>query len=202
MAKSIVFDIGGVVVNFDPRGWLCAHFPGGDTAEKLLAAVFKSPEWDAFDRGDIPFAAAAKVFLRRGGEMGLANEMQVVVDASFDLLSTREGMAAMMGGLAAKGVDMYYLSNMSPEVKEMLQKRPFWGLFTGSITSSDVGLMKPEPEFYALLLKRYGLAAADCLFFDDTPENVRAACALGFDGHHFTGDEGFRVVLARNGIAL
>ena len=202
MAKSIVFDIGGVVVNFDPKGWLAEHFPNGDAAEKLLAAVFKSPEWDAFDRGNMAFTGAAEVFLRRGEEMGLADEMRAVVDAAFDLLSTREGMAAMMDALAAKGVDMYYLSNVSPEVKEMLQQRPFWQLFTGGIASSDVDMMKPEPEFFSLLLERYGLAAADCLFFDDTLENVRAACALGLDGHHFTGDEGFRAVLAQNGIVL
>ncbi len=200
MEKCIIFDIGGVVVNFDPRGWLAERFPE-NLAQTLLEAVFKSPEWDDFDRGDIPFAKAAAVFQQRGEKLGLADEMRQVTDAAFDLLSTRESMAAMMETLHKNTVKMYFLSNMSPEVKSMLSRREFWKLFSGGLASSDVSLMKPDPAFYIVFLKRFGLLASDCLFFDDTPENVAAARALGIHGHLFTGDEGFRAVLAQQGMA-
>lgn len=202
MSVSIVFDIGGVVINFDPKGYLAENFPLGDQAEKLFDAVFGSREWDLFDRGDITFKEAAKVFMERGHALGLPTEMQQVVDAAFELLSTRPTMQAMIKKLHAAGVPMYYLSNMSPEVKTMMGQRDFWHLFSGGIASSDVGLLKPDLAFYRLLLERYDLNAADCLFFDDTLANVEAAKQVGLDARHFTSDEVFVAALKEKGIEL
>ncbi|MDL2213979.1 HAD family phosphatase [Clostridia bacterium OttesenSCG-928-O13] len=202
MPVNIIFDIGGVVINFDPKGYLAQNFPQGDHAQKLYDAVFGSPEWDLFDRGDISFAQAAQVFTARGDALGLAAEMAQTVADAFDLLSTRPTMAALIQKLHGLGVPMYYLSNMSPEVKDLMGQRDFWHLFSGGIASSDVGLLKPDPAFYLLLLERYGLTAAECLFMDDTPANVKAAKQLGFDARHFTGDDVLLRALAEKGIEL
>lgn len=201
METKIVFDIGGVVINFDPKGYLNLHFPEEDHAARLYNAIFGSAEWGAFDRGDIPFKTAAEIFVNRGREMGLEKEIRQVTNHAFDMLSTRPTMAAMIEQLHGMGVPMYYLSNMSPEVKAMMEKeRPFWQLFAGGIASSDVGLLKPDPAFYALLLQRYALCPQDCLFFDDTPQNVDAARAMGLDAYHFTEDAVFVRALAKRGI--
>jgi 2-haloacid dehalogenase len=83
----------------------------------------------------------------------------------------------------SKEHSIYSLTNWSNETFPVaLKKFPFLSWFKGILVSGDVGLKKPDPEIYKLLLDRYGLEANTCVFIDDRTENVKAASALGFSG--------------------
>jgi 2-haloacid dehalogenase len=83
----------------------------------------------------------------------------------------------------SKEHSIYSLTNWSNETFPVaLKKFPFLSWFKGILVSGDVGLKKPDPEIYKLLLDRYGLEANTCFFIDDRTENVKAASALGFSG--------------------
>ena len=82
---------------------------------------------------------------------------------------------------------IYALTNWSGETFPVaLQKFPFLSWFEGIVVSGDEKLKKPDPAIYKLLLERYQLKAADCVFIDDRADNVEAAVALGFEGIHFS----------------
>jgi 2-haloacid dehalogenase len=66
--------------------------------------------------------------------------------------------------------------------------------------SGDEGLLKPEPEIYDLLLTRYGLKADDCIFIDDSQENVQGARAVGMHAIHFVESMDLAAELRRHGI--
>lgn len=203
MRFDIIFDLGGVVVNFDPKSYLTSQFDDESTRNQLFKATFASPEWQLFDRGDYSFSQLTDLFIARGREMGLEKEIRQLLSSSFDyLLTTREEMAAMMAQLAGKGIRLFYLSNLPHEIKTMLQKRSFWGLFSGGIASCDVALLKQDKAIYALLLEKYSLASNNCLFFDDTAANVTAAREAGLVAYHFTSNDDFRQQLAHHGIQL
>ena len=93
----------------------------------------------------------------------------------------------VQGSLKACGLGVYYLSNYSKKAyDECGESLAFMRYMDGGVVSFRVGMTKPDPRVYELFLREYGLDPAECGFVDDTPENVEAAEALGFQGICFT----------------
>ena len=107
----------------------------------------------------------------------------------------------MIEDLAARGVVMHGLTNMSveawPGVRAM---SPAFARLHTVIVSGEEGLIKPDPAIYALTCERVGLAPGEMLFIDDSRPNIDAAAALGFHVHHFTDPAALRPALERHGL--
>lgn len=185
MYNNLVFDLGGVVVNYNPRDYLVDKFFHEKTENKLYDAVFASEEWVLMDRGELSFAEASEIFMQRGRDNDVAFEMQDLLDEWFQMLSSRKATVNLMKLFKKKGFKLYYLSNISKEALAYVSQKDFWPLFDGGIASCDVGICKPDLEIYRMLLDKYSLVPQETIFTDDRKENATTAFLVGITGIHF-----------------
>ena len=195
---AIAFDLGGVLIHWDPRLLFRKLLPSEDQVERFLAEVCTS-EWNSALDAGLPLergiAERAERFphheplIRAYGERFA--EMMLPMPASI----------ALLGELRERGVALYALSNWNAETFERTRALiPFLGAFDGLVISGQVGLAKPDPRIYRQLLETHGLEAAGLLFVDDREPNVEAANALGIEGLLFEGPALLRAELVRRGL--
>ena len=180
MYKSIVFDLGGVMVDFDPKTYLVDRFCNAEVEEQVSQLTFESEEWKLLDAGLITRSEANLRMLARAKEYGRAFEVQGVLDDWMHILRPRRRMQTLVEQLKQRGYCVYYLSNIPEDVLDLLMHRDFEGLFDGGVASCEVKVNKPDPRIYQALLDKYHLRADECIFIDDRADNLVAASALGF----------------------
>ena len=180
MYKNIIFDLGGVMVDFDPKTYLVDRFCNAEVEEQVSQLTFESEEWKLLDAGLITRSEANLRMLARAKEYGRAFEVQGVLDDWMHILRPRRRMQTLVEQLKQRGYCVYYLSNIPEDVLDLLMHRDFEGLFDGGVASCEVKINKPDPRIYQALLDKYHLRADECIFIDDRAENLVAASALGF----------------------
>lgn len=191
---NIVFDFGAVLFTWQPGLLIQTHFPehAATQAQRtaLAQAVFGHADWHNFDRGVL---SASEVSARTAHRLGL-NEaaMRALVDGIGEHLQPINDTLAVLSQLRAQrdapgsALRLYYLSNMpEPYARVLEQKHSFIRWFDGGIFSGDVQHIKPEPEIYALLERRYQLEPRQTVFIDDLASNVAHAQSRGWRGIHF-----------------
>ena len=161
--KNIVFDLGGVVF---------ARNISRCTQEFVDFFAFVRSErmprfWEEYDRG----TSLDKC----------ASYLQYSIDLQEPVRPTEE----LIGRLKEAGYRLYVLSNMSREFIDYLRTFPVYGLFDGEVVSCEEGVVKPEPQIYELLLRRFDLDPAETLFIDDRGINLEAASAFGIHTQRF-----------------
>ncbi|MGM9705343.1 MAG: HAD family hydrolase [Prevotella sp.] len=179
--KNIVFDFGGVLVDWNQRYYYRSYFNDDERMEFFLNNVCTN-EWNlANDRGRTyaettaelaarwpEYEDAIRMFPLHWGEMLRGEKPQGV---------------ALLRRLHAEGYRLYGLTNWSAEnIHVAFERFDFLSLLEGTVVSGIEKTVKPEPEIYNILLERYSLRADESLFIDDRAENVEAARALGFHG--------------------
>ena len=189
MYKNIIFDLGGVMVDFDPKTYLVDRFCNAEVEEQVSQLTFESEEWKLLDAGLITRSEANLRMLARAKEYGRAFEVQGVLDDWMHILRPRRRMQELVRKLKSRGYCVYYLSNIPEDVLDFLTERDLKGLFDGGVASCEVHINKPDPRIYKALLAKYQLKAGESVFIDDRLENVQAAFRLGFARHP---DEGQR----------
>lgn len=189
MIRNIVFDMGMVLMDFHPLAACRAAAPDEDGAQKLHAAVFAHPEWAGLDDGTLTEAQLAQNAMARLADTRLrALVPEVLGGMPYNVLSPIPGMKEVTDRLIARGFRVYLLSNAGLNVSEHREIVPGLDAFHGVVFSVEEKVVKPDPEIYRRLTRRYGLAARECLFIDDVPRNVEGARALGWQGQVFDGD--------------
>ena len=173
MYKNIIFDLGGVMVDFDPKTYL---------VDRFSQLTFESEEWKLLDAGLITRSEANLRMLARAKEYGRTFEVQGVLDDWMHILRPRRRMQELVRKLKSRGYCVYYLSNIPEDVLDFLTERDLKGLFDGGVASCEVHINKPDPRIYKALLDKYQLKAGESVFIDDRLENVQAAFRLGFAG--------------------
>lgn len=202
MYRNIVFDLGGVVVNYNPKDFLVDKFYHERTENILYAAVFGSEEWALMDEGKLTWHEAHDIFMQRGHQRDLAFEMQTLLDEWAEMMTTRRATVTLMRLLKKKGFNLYYLSNMSHYVHDYLAPREFWQLFDGGVLSCEAGLLKPDIEIYQHLIDKYQLTPQETIFTDDTKDNALAAFKAGITGIQFKTVKSFCKMLVTYGIDI
>ena len=182
MYKSIIFDIGGVLVDFDPKAYLVDRLCNAEMEEKVYDLTFGSEEWQLLDAGKLSRYDGNQRMLEHARAEGCAFEVQGVLDDWMHILRPRLRMLELVRRLKNHGYCVYYLSNIPQDVLELLTERGVLTQFDGGVASCEVQVNKPDPQIYKALLKKYQLKASECIFIDDRLENVQAAFALGFAG--------------------
>ena len=196
---TVVFDLGGVLVDWDPRYLYRQLFDDPDEMESFLAEV-TTAEWNAHQDAGRPWAEAVELlvaehperrelieaFHRRWAEM-LAGEIPGTVDVLADL--------------RAAGVRLVALSNWSAEMFPVARERfGFLAWFEGIVVSGEVGVNKPDPRIFRHLVDQFEIEPTAALFIDDSSENVDAARTLGFRAIQFTDAIALRRELVRLGL--
>ena len=181
----VVFDLGGVLIDWNPRHLYRKLFAGDEAAMEHFLGHVCTPHWN--ERQD-----AGRTFAEAEAELIRVHPDKADLIRAWRLRFTEMipdaigGTVAVMERLKARDVPMYALSNWSRETFPSQRHRfPFLGWFKGIVLSGEEGLIKPDPRIYQLLLQRYGVAAGQAVFVDDNPGNAKAAQALGIHGIHF-----------------
>ena len=135
MYKNIIFDFGGVVVDFAPKDFLMDHFMNRHAEEETYELVFGSQEWQDLDRGTITREAANKQMLEHAAEAGRIFEVQTCIDEWATMLRTKKTTVQIMRKLKAAGYRLYYLTNIPTDIMDELRQREWFSLFDGGIAS-------------------------------------------------------------------
>ncbi|WP_323980664.1 HAD family hydrolase [Aeromonas media] len=194
---AIIFDLGRVVVSWDPVG-IVRSVRGPDGAEALAEQLFNHPDWLEVDRGTLSLHAMASQAEARTG-LSAAENLAILQAVPASLLPD-PAMVTLIEVLHSAGHRLYALSNMGHASIDWLeQHQEFWRFFSGKVVSARVRMIKPEPDIYRYLLVSFDLKAGECLFIDDSPANVAAAQALGLQGMVFTDAAACRRQLVEQG---
>ena len=182
MYKSVVFDLGGVMIDFNPREYLVDCFCDADVESLVYDLTFGSEEWKLLDAGLVSRFEGNQRMLANARDAGCEFEVQGVLDDWVNILHPRSKMIDLVRKLKDRGYLVYYLSNMPEDVLNLLMNGCLNDVFDGGIASCEVHINKPDKRIYQALLDKYSLNANECIFIDDRRENVQAAFELGFMG--------------------
>lgn len=189
--EAVVFDIGGVLLDWNPRYLYRKLFDDEAEMERFLAEIC-TPEWHAaHDRG-VPMEPSCAELAAEHPEY--AAEIIAWFQRSEEMIGgVIEGSVAILRELQGAGVPCYALTNIEAETYPLLRERyPFLRTFDGVVVSSHEGVAKPDREIFRRLLERYWLPARETLMIDDRPANVAAAAELGMQTFRFESAAGLR----------
>jgi len=196
---NVVFDLGMVLIEWDPRHLYRKVFADEAKMEWFLKEV-THPAWNLEqDRGRSFDEAVQEATTRHPDH---AAEIAMYRDRWMEMVpGSIPGSVAILEELHAKGVPLYAITNWNGDTFRATKARfPFLGLFRDIVVSGDEKLIKPDAAIFQLLARRNHLALADSLFIDDSLKNVHGAQAAGMQAHHFTSPENLRADLVTRGI--
>ncbi len=198
--SAVVFDLGGVLIDWDPRHLYRKMFGGDDAAMEAFLATVCTPEWNARQDAGRPFAEAVAQLTE---EFPSERERIVAFHERWPetLGEGIAGTVAILGELHARSLPLYALSNWSAETFPVARARfPFLALFGGIVISGQERVSKPDARLYRVLFDRYRLDPRDAVFIDDAPRNIEVAAAMGMHALHFTGAGPLRAALEALGL--
>jgi 2-haloacid dehalogenase/putative hydrolase of the HAD superfamily len=199
MAKAILWDIGNVIVRWDPRTLYSKIFPDAAQRDRFLASVCTT-DWHIRHDLGVTFAENRGPLVARFPEH--AAEIEAWESRWWEMFSgVIPETEAAIEALAARDVPQFALSNMSHEVLPgILAMSPAFQRLEGVVISGELGLIKPDAAIYRVACDRFGLTPQDFLFIDDSAANIETARTLGFDAHHFTDAAALRPALEARGL--
>lgn len=196
---AVVFDLGGVLLDWNPRHLYRKLFADEDAMERFLAEVC-TQEWnETFDAGR-PFADGVAELSARHPELA---ELILAFDRRWEEMvrGPIEGTVRHLEALAEARVPPFALSNWSAEKFVLMRRRhAFLDHFEDIVLSGEIGVIKPDPRAFEALLARIGRTAEQCLLIDDAARNVAAAERLGFRVIHFQDAERLAEQLEAHGL--
>ena len=181
MYKNVIFDIGGVMVDFNPKDFLLERFCNTAIEEQVYQLTFGSKTWQKLDAGLCTRYEGNQAMLAAAQEAQRLFEVQEVLENWTSILHLRRRMVDLVRRLKNHGYCVYYLSNIPEDTLELLMRRGLEGVFDGGVASCEVHINKPDPRIYQCLLEKYKLTASECIFIDDSRANVQTAFQLGMN---------------------
>lgn len=203
MIKNIIFDMGQVLMSFEPEVYIARLGYTGEDAALLQREVFDSADWVAMDHGVVTPEGAAQAMCRRLPSHLHAAAMELSCRWWQGEIEAIPGMAELVEELHDLGYGIYLLSNAASTLHCFFERIPGSEFFEGKIVSADEKLLKPMHEIYELLYARYDLVPEECWFIDDNTMNVECARVTGMSGSVFYGDvQRLRRELREQGVAV
>jgi 2-haloacid dehalogenase len=196
---NIVFDLGKVLIEWDPRHLYRSVFADVQKMEWFLEHVCTS-DWNLEqDRRPDMDAGVAELILQHPE---YSKEISLYRDRWMEMVpGAIAGSVAILEDLHKKGVPLYAITNWNGATFKATRKRfGFLGLFRDIVVSGDEGMLKPDPAIFELLATRNGISLEDSLFIDDSLKNVAGAKAVGMLAHHFTVPESLHAALLKLGV--
>lgn len=187
MIKNIVFDMGNVLIRFEPELFMERYAVSEEDKKLLRNEVFRSAEWVMMDRGAMDEATAERHILPRLPER-LHTVACELIEKWDDPILPVDGMLEVLQTLKQKGYRLYLLSNAAVRQHEYWARADASKLMDGTLISADIKLLKPDPQIYQTFLKKFDLKSEECVFIDDTPINVEGALYENMAGIVFNMD--------------
>ncbi len=204
--RTVVFDVGGVIVRWQPEELMRQCFPQQATdsasAERVKTLVFQSfadgADWAAFDRGVVEPALLADRIAERSGLPRLG--VMALIDAIPEHLQPMAESVALLERVRAAGHRLALLSNMPrPYAAHLEAAHQCFGWFEHRAWSGRLGAIKPERAIFDHVQSALGLDLGDAIFIDDHHGNIGAARGYGWNALHFENAAECEVALQRDG---
>jgi 2-haloacid dehalogenase len=197
---TVVFDIGGVLVDWDPRHLYRSMFDGDHAEMERFLDEVCTPQWNhAMDAGR-PFAEASAELIAQyphyeGQILAWQGRWTEMLSGSI------EGTVEVLHELSDAGVRLLALTNWSAETFPEARRRfEFLARFEAIVVSGEYGLAKPDPALFQVLIDQHLTDPGRAVFVDDRADNVAAARGLGLTGLVFTDPDELRADLGRLGL--
>jgi 2-haloacid dehalogenase len=200
---TLVFDLGNVLIGWEPRALYRKLFAGREAEMEWFLANVCTSEWNLEQDRGRSFAEGVAELIAAHPE-----EHHAAIRAFHErwpemLTGPIEGTLALLEQLHRTGTPVYALTNWNQATFAHARERyAFLTLFRGIIVSGEERLIKPDPAIYRTLCERFGLAPEACVFVDDSMKNVEGARAAGMHAIHFTSPEELRAELRELGFPV
>ncbi len=183
MVKNIVFDMGGVLIDYNPRKTLATYF-SPEHHEVLLKEVFGNELWHQLDGGFLRYHDVIPQILPK-----IPRETRELIEKMltdfYPYMPPFPEMYELIKKIKSAGYKVYLLSNATPRFFDRYQDVPALTLMDGYFISALYQLLKPQREIYEAFCNKFSLKAEECFFIDDMPQNIKGAKAFGMKGHVF-----------------
>jgi len=196
----VIFDLGGVLIEWDPRHLYRKLFAGDEAAMEHFLANVCTHEWNRGQDAGRSFAEGARLLKAEHPDYA---ELIDAYGARFDEMMPGPiaGSIDILAELRQRGTPLYGLTNFSAETyPPTFERFAFLRWFDGILVSGDVKLIKPDPRIFALLIERFAIDPCRAVYIDDVMANVVAARPFGIHGIHFTGPAALRAELIALGL--
>lgn len=200
MINNIIFDLGNVMLDFDPITYVKAKI-GDEKLEEIYECIFKSEEWPMLDRGVISEEDAIRNIINRN----LENEILIhkIFENWYDILTPIEDSVNVLRKLKENGYKVYYLSNFHKAAFEYINRKyDLFKLFDCGIFSYKEKLLKPEREIYERIINEYNLKPSETVFVDDMEVNIEGARQIGLQGIVLNDPKDLKMELERLNIKI
>jgi len=187
MINNIVFDMGNVLVLYDPRIYIKTFCSDESDAEMIYREVFNSVEWIMDDRGTITEQAAISSICKRLPKHLYDTVQDIFANWHNDIPPFPE-IEELVARLKSEGYKIFLLSNTGKSYYRYRINVPALKYFDGEFISADWHMLKPEREIYLAFCGHFRLIPAECFFIDDNSQNVEGAIRAGMQGAVFHGD--------------
>jgi 2-haloacid dehalogenase len=198
---TVVFDLGGVLIEWDPRRMYRTLFADDAEMERFLDEVC-TPAWNTEQDRGRPIAEATAMLVAEFPEH--ADLIEAYYGRWDEMLGDPIwGTVEIVDELRARGIRLVAITNWSHETFPTARPRmSFLDHFDGVLVSGEVKLIKPDPAIFRLLIEQHDIDPATAVFVDDSAANVATATSLGFDAIHFQHSEQLRTELAARGLLV
>ena len=196
----VIFDLGGVLIEWDPRHLYRKLFAGDEHAMERFLATVCTHDWNRYQDAGRSFAEGCRLLkIEHPHDAAL-------IDAYFARFAEMmpgpvAGSVTILEALYERGTPLYGLSNFSAETYPPAAARfDFLRRLQGIVVSGEVGVIKPDPRIYQILLDRFAIDPRRAVYIDDVAANVAAARPFGIHGIHFRTAAGLRAELVGLGL--
>lgn len=186
--ENVIFDMGGVLMTFEPEKYASYHTTSPADAKLVADALFLTPEWWQLDAGAMGEETAERCCAERLPERlhGALHETLAHWDENREPIEAMNDLAMR---LKHAGLGLYLLSNAGVRFSRLGKSLPIYPYLDGYVVSAYEHVVKPDPAIYEILCTRYDLDPESCLFVDDVQRNIEGAAIAGMQGYRFDGDE-------------
>jgi 2-haloacid dehalogenase len=198
--QAVVFDLGGVLIQWDPRNLYRSLFPGDEAGMERFLSEVCSPAWNAEQDAGRPWSEAIELLVTDHPDH---RDLIVAYRDRWPemLAGPVTGTVTILSELVAAGMPVYALSNWSADTFPIARQQfEFLSWFQGIVLSGEVRMVKPDPAIFRHLIDTYRLRPRATVFVDDSPTNVAAARELGMIALDFTDPHGLRRDLRALGV--
>jgi 2-haloacid dehalogenase len=198
--RVAIFDLGGVLIDWNPRHLYRKLFDGDEAAMEQFLATVCTTAWNERQDAGRSFAEATQELLPRHADK---IELIEAFGKRFDEMigGAIDGTVDVLAELKQRAVPVYAITNWSAETFPPQRWRfAFLSWFDGIVVSGMEGVIKPDPRIFRILCERHRIAPKTAVFIDDVAANAAAASALGIHGIHFRSPEQLRRELIEVGM--
>lgn len=191
MIKNIVFDLGNVLIDYNPSRIVNAVFTDKSLQDQFLKEIFQTQGWKDLDRGVMTFEEHTCDLISKFSQY--TRELEWILNNWHKDQPDVRGMYKVLENLHHHPYALFVLSNASYRFYNYaVSNKRFFKFFDGVTISAELKLLKPQREIYDRFCEIHQLVPEECLFIDDQPANIAGAIKAGWQAYQFKDAEALK----------